>query len=632
MKKIVCLFIAVIRVLFSGETHMENFCKKYTPEIRQKYSVDPFFRFSFETFRESVEDLDSFFNEYTYLIIKPDGLVGGCFASTIKTLNEYGFEISGWDVFEFTSNGVKQFWYNESKFFPLDRFRLFEKILSDKPSVVFLLRDKRRDRENPCERLSKLKGSAESQKREAWHIRTKIGVRCPLLGFIHTPDSPLSMIRELGIILGEKKCKRFLIEGIGNSQEDKQQELNQFKQELYSKIVMHDLDELKSKDRLLIYGETLESTLGKQFKQFINDQRTGSDDFFRFVEKHNLNVPEWDLLTFCSYQKSAVVNMEESIVIDLAKRCSFFSKETFDELIVKRLGGWSNTSFKFDFLHEQYAVRLNRPNSILAIDRKAEQMNSLIADELGVGSKIEFTDGNIQVAKFIEHEGVVKAEDLAENESLSQVVLSLKKLHKSGLKFQNELRPYERLLRVYEEIGQKEGNFMDKELFFTICSLKDVFTNKLVLEAPKVPCHNDTTPYNMLRTKRGIQFVDWEHSANNDPAWDLAYLSAEANLTQDDDLRMIDLYDPEDKLEFMTRFSVYKPLTHLWIYVWIYTQIYSKNEVVSEVEFRKLASERLAKAFNLMSQTPFKNAVKFLQNQKLLEPSQYKERLAKVIS
>lgn len=628
MRKKVCLLIAIIRVLFSDEIHIENFCQKYIPEIGQKYLVDPFFRFSFETFRESIEDLDSFFNEYTYLVIKPDGLAADCFDATIKTLNEYGFEIVAWDQFEYTQNGVKQFWYDESKYFPLDRFRLFEKILSDKPSVVFLLHDKLSGEETPCVRLSKLKGSAESTKREDWHIRTKIGARCALLGFIHTPDSPLSMIRELGIILGENKCKQLLIQGTENLQ----QELNQFKQDLYSKIFLHDLDELKSKDRLLRYGETLESPLRKQFNQFINDEKLGLIEFLRFVEKHNLNVPEWDLLTFCSYQKSTVVNMDESKVIDLAKSYSFFSKMPFNELVVNRLGGWSNTSFKFDFLQEQYVVRVNRSNSILGIDRKAEQMNSRIAEELGIGSKIEFSDGTIQVAKFIENEGIVKAEELAEKENLSQVVLSLKRLHQSGLKFQSELNPYERLTRAYEKMRKHRAIFMDKELSFMISSLRDIFLSKVVLEAPKVPCHNDTTPYNMLRTKLGVKFVDWEHSANNDPAWDLAYLSAEADFTQEDDLRMIDLYNPEDKPEFTTRFSVYKPLTHLWIYVWIYTQICSKNEILSEVEFRNLANERLAKAFDLMGQKPFKNAAKFLQNQKKLDSSQDKERLAKVIS
>jgi 5'-nucleotidase len=278
---------------------------------------------------------------------------------------------------------------------------------------------------------------------------------------------------------------------------------------------------------------------------------------------------------------------------DLLRNCSYFANQPFDQLIVSQLGGWSNTSFKFDFGREAFAVRINRENPFLEMDRNAEKINSQIGETLEIGAKIEYSEDRLQIAKFIDHEGVANREDLV------SIVEVLKKLHTSGKKFSNDLNPYERLVKVCGKLP------LDPELALTIKSLKKIYQSKIFTDIAKVPCHNDTTTFNMLKTAKGIQLIDWEHSANNDPAWDLAYLSTEADFTESEDRKMIDLYSPENLPEFFLRFINYKILCHLWISVWIQTQIASNNKVVSEEEFRNIAKKRLEKAKGLLKQREF---------------------------
>lgn len=304
---------------------------------------------------------------------------------------------------------------------------------------------------------------------------------------------------------------------------------------------------------------------------------------------------------------------EKENPFDRVSKCAFFSNQQLDHLTIERLGGWSNTSYKLKFGCETFVMRLNRKNSFLGIDREAEKNNSGLAEKLGIGSRIVYSEPDLQIARYIENRGVVLAEDFQERATLSQVIATLKRLHFSGFRFASDLNPYERLLTVYEKVCRKGAIPLPDQLHRTIQFFRPIFVSTKLQNIGKVPCHNDTTPYNMLHTEEGVQLVDWEHSANNDPAWDLAYLSAEAGFSEELDEQMIRLYQPIDTDEFVDRFYVYKPLTHLWIVVWLYTQIYSHNEVLSIEEFKNIANERLSLCIDLCDKTAFKKAMQRLR-------------------
>ena len=58
----------------------------------------------------------------------------------------------------------------------------------------------------------------------------------------------------------------------------------------------------------------------------------------------------------------------------------------------------------------------------------------------------------------------------------------------------------------------------------------------------KVPCHNDPLCENWVRGTERMYLVDWEYAGMNDPMWDLADLSIEAEYGDHEDGLLLDIY------------------------------------------------------------------------------------------
>lgn len=308
MKKILVsmLFFGVFcSSLFGADAGTDNsnnlrkFYAAYDEHEKQNFVQDPFFRASLEIFKEFVEDFESFFKNHTYLVVKPDAIISGNFDKIISVLDEYGFEVIGYESFEYTPHSVKQCWYNESKPFPPEWCELFEMVLTEKKSALLLLRDAKSDQMSPsaCERLTKLKGSAMAFKRNESHIRTKIGAGSGLLAFIHVPDSPLSMIKELGILLSRKQCRKLLANRIKGHCAPVRNDIKAFIQSMSGSLTLHDLNFEKSLERLRDYGKRLDESMRVPFLECLNDKRW--KDLIRLIDDNELSVPHWDLITFC---------------------------------------------------------------------------------------------------------------------------------------------------------------------------------------------------------------------------------------------------------------------------------------------------------------------------------------------
>jgi nucleoside diphosphate kinase len=297
---VICSSLFCADVDTTNLSNLENFFAAYDEQEMQKFVHDPFFRASLEVFKDYVEDFESFFKNHTYLVIKPDGIVAGSFEKILNVLREYEFEVVGNDSFEYTPNSVKQCWYYESRQFPPEWCKLFEMVLTEKKSALLLLRDAKPDGISPsaCERLAKLKGSAMESKRNELHIRTKIGAGSGLLAFIHVPDSPLSMIKELGIILSEKQCKQLLANRRKGHCALVRDDIKDFIQSVHGTVTTHDLNFEKSLERLRDYANGLEESVRLQFLRCLNEERLWKN-LIRLIDDNKLSVPSWDLITFC---------------------------------------------------------------------------------------------------------------------------------------------------------------------------------------------------------------------------------------------------------------------------------------------------------------------------------------------
>jgi len=273
-------------------------CLSQSPRKDWLFSQDPFFRESYAIFSEEIDDLENFFREHTYMIIKPDGLVNHSFDRVVRALYEDGYEIVSYDTFEYDLHACKLFWFYQANFFPNSWFPLFEMVLADKKSVIFLLRDAT-ECANASQRLLELKGSTLDRKRDARHIRRRIGAGSGLFCFIHSPDDSLSMIREWGVVLSRDQIRSLLKHGRHQGDRLASPDFMRFRNDVYQNYAWHDLDYDKTKMRLCQLAENLESGLREQMLQYVTCDEIPWQDFVAFIEEHNLQIPQWDLTTFC---------------------------------------------------------------------------------------------------------------------------------------------------------------------------------------------------------------------------------------------------------------------------------------------------------------------------------------------
>lgn len=201
---------------------------------------------------------------------------------------------------------------------------------------------------------------------------------------------------------------------------------------------------------------------------------------------------------------------------------------------VRDLGGMTNRNHRVDTVVGAFAVRLPGAGSEAYVDRDAEAHNARLAAGLGLNCEVLHLEADgTMVCRFVEGEVVAPVDLAGDGDRLEQLARSLWRLHTAAPPFRGRFDPV-------AEAGRHRGALATvpagvDDLLATITGFD--------LVAPLAPCHNDAWPPNVVfAPEGGLVLVDWEYSAMNDPAWDLAHLSVECGLAPDDHDRLLRAY------------------------------------------------------------------------------------------
>lgn len=108
------------------------------------------------------------------------------------------------------------------------------------------------------------------------------------------------------------------------------------------------------------------------------------------------------------------------------------------------------------------------------------------------------------------------------------------------------------LYRDYESIKKK------------ICEIWRRINNEQSIES--VPCHNDPLCENWIRGETALYLIDWEYGGMNDPVWDLADLSLEAEFGVVEDDMLLEHYFGNVSWQILERFWANKVyIDYLWM-------------------------------------------------------------------
>ncbi|MGQ9366538.1 hypothetical protein [Azospirillum sp. ST 5-10] len=162
-------------------------------------------------FRESLADAGlvlgdgavRLLQELTVLVFKPDAVVGRRIPVALEFLHRRGFTPLFARPFAYGRLHLREDWRFQLNQLTLDRMRLNTLLAGMSPSLMVVLRDETppEHRRVPASvRLQMLKGPSHPERQTAEHLRFALRSWSRLLKFVHAPDEPADLVREIGIL------------------------------------------------------------------------------------------------------------------------------------------------------------------------------------------------------------------------------------------------------------------------------------------------------------------------------------------------------------------------------------------------------------------------------------------------
>ena len=189
-----------------------------------------------------------------------------------------------------------------------------------------------------------------------------------------------------------------------------------------------------------------------------------------------------------------------------------------DAKIVMRLeGGMSNYTYVVECEGKKYTYRVPGKFAEKFVDRDEEWANIQEVDRLGlnnVTTYVEIRSGE-KLAEYVDGT-IMSTTDVVSYNEMS--VKALKKIHGSDLKFQD----YNAFGRLddYQNYCIETGFVLPQEYLDLRKKLEDIRATQV--NVPKVPCHCDYQPTNLVINGDKLYVLDWEFAGMNDPFYDIA--------------------------------------------------------------------------------------------------------------
>ncbi|WP_433216400.1 phosphotransferase [Dactylosporangium sp. CS-047395] len=206
-------------------------------------------------------------------------------------------------------------------------------------------------------------------------------------------------------------------------------------------------------------------------------------------------------------------------------------------------GGLSHHVYRVDVDRVPYVLRVLEPKvsaAGLGVAPAVEIANTLAA-AASVGAQVYATLPDVPaiVLEFLPGRTLGPAE-VRRPEVIPALAEACRRLH-AGPAFGNDFDIFAKRAELLE-VCRRNGlplpdGYLDGE------STVDVLRRALhERPLPKVPCHNDLLAENFIATSSGVRIIDYQLSGNNDPAFELGDIAAEADFDPDLTGRLAEAY------------------------------------------------------------------------------------------
>jgi thiamine kinase-like enzyme len=280
-----------------------------------------------------------------------------------------------------------------------------------------------------------------------------------------------------------------------------------------------------------------------------------------------------------------------------------FAPESIRGARLTRLAGLANQVFKVELESGLFCLRVPGEGTETIIDRRAEEQNARAAAAAGITPEIiHFAEGGTMLTRFVDGALATPAHILQSAGTLERVATVLRSLHERTPDFAGTFRVFE-IMERYVALLEDRGVALPGESRATLARAEAVRAALAASPVALRPCHCDPTGRNVIDTGGRVWLVDWEYSAMNEPAWDLAYFSIESGLGGEADNALLAAYFGRPaELPEAARVAVMKAACELLAALWALIQHADGNR---RLDFRRYADRSFAQSAARMATPAF---------------------------
>lgn len=222
-------------------------------------------------------------------------------------------------------------------------------------------------------------------------------------------------------------------------------------------------------------------------------------------------------------------------------------EKLFPEVEIKtidRLGGLTNHSYHITMTDSQeYVFRLPGDGTEEIINRSHEKISTELACDLDIDTELLFFDADTgkKVSRYIKNAITMSPNSMKEEKNIIDAAKVLKKLHTSEIDTKVPFEVFDMANEYERFIKKNDGSFYEDYSIIRekVMQLKEEVDK---LGYVYVSSHNDPLCENWIRSGDRMYLVDWEYAGMNSPFWDLADVSIEAELDEEQDILILESY------------------------------------------------------------------------------------------
>lgn len=257
--------------------------------------------------------------------------------------------------------------------------------------------------------------------------------------------------------------------------------------------------------------------------------------------------------------------LKSSVIIDYLQQ--IFAEAKPSDFVINRVGGMSNFNYKVQYLEKSYVLRIPGNGAEGMVERENEELNSMLAQTMGIHPTIEYFNRKtgVKLVDYIENAETLNSISIQNNDNLQQIATIYRTLHNSRVRERNDFNIFHEIDK-YNFLMEKTGAKMydGNGGYIQVIALEHRL-NQMGVELK--PCHNDGVPENFIKDANGkIYLIDWEYSGMNDPVAELAALFLESEFSKENkDIVLNHYYEGAIPSDLQERLLVYQVL---WDYLW----------------------------------------------------------------